>query len=74
MNDYEEDSKKILDQLVDIGNEDRDKIFLLMHMAEIEFKEAKFISISTRNDKQCYNKQPICNNEHYNILYGFSGY
>ena len=49
LNDYEEDSKKILDQLVEIGNEHPDKIFLLMHMAQIEFKEAKLILKNTKN-------------------------
>tara|TARA_B100001029_G_scaffold68419_1_gene55699 strand:- start:69 stop:1085 length:1017 start_codon:yes stop_codon:yes gene_type:complete len=49
LNDYEEDSKKILDQLVEIGNEHPNKIFLLMHMAQIEFKEAKFILKNTKN-------------------------
>ena len=49
LNDYEEDSKKILDQLVEIGNEHPDKNFLLMHMAQIELKEAKFIFKNTKN-------------------------
>jgi len=49
LNDYEEDSKKILNQLVEIGNKHPNKNFLLMHMAQIEIEEAKLILKNTNN-------------------------
>jgi len=49
LNDYEEDSKKILNQLVDLSKKYPNNNFLLMHMAQIEFSEAKFIINKTNN-------------------------
>ena len=49
LNDYEEDSKKILDQLVELGKKYPNDNFLLMHMAQIEFAEAEFIISKTNN-------------------------
>jgi len=49
LNDYEEDSKKILNQLVDLSKKYPNDNFLLMHMAQIEFSEAKFIINKTNN-------------------------
>ena len=49
LNDYEEDSKKILNQLVDLSKKYPNDNFLLMHMAQIEFSEAKFIINKTDN-------------------------
>ena len=49
LNDYEEDSKKILGQLVKLGKKYPNDNFLLMHMAQIEFTEAKFIINETNN-------------------------
>ena len=49
LNDYEEDSKKILNQLVDLSKKYPNDNFLLMHMAQIEFSEAKFIIDKTNN-------------------------
>ena len=49
LNDYEEDSKKILGQLVKLGKKYPNDNFLLMHMAQIEFAEAEFIISKTSN-------------------------
>ena len=49
LNDYEEDSKKILDQLIELGKKYPNDNFLLMHMAQIEFAEAEFIISKTNN-------------------------
>tara|TARA_B100000780_G_C21033383_1_gene414408 strand:+ start:69 stop:1067 length:999 start_codon:yes stop_codon:yes gene_type:complete len=49
LNDYEKDSKKILSQLVDLSKKHPNDNFLLMHMAQIEFSEAKFIINKTNN-------------------------
>lgn len=49
LNDYETDSKKILNQLVLLANANPNDNFLLMHMAQIEFSEAKFIVKNTEN-------------------------
>ena len=49
LNDYEEDSKKILDQLIVLGKKYPNDNFLLMHMAQIEFAEAEFIISKTNN-------------------------
>ena len=49
LNDYEEDSKKILDQLIELGKKYPNDNFLLMHMAQIEFTEAEFIISKTNN-------------------------
>ena len=49
LNDYEEDSKKILNQLVDLSKKYPNDNFLLMHMAQIEFSEAEFIIKKTNN-------------------------
>ena len=49
LNDYEEDSKKILSQLVEIGKKYPNKNFLLMHMAQIEIEEAEIILKETKN-------------------------
>ena len=49
LNDYEEDSKKILGQLVKLGKKYPNDNFLLMHMAQIEFTEAEFIINETNN-------------------------
>ena len=43
-------------------------------IADIDLKKQSLFPLATRNDKQCHNKQPVCNNEHYNILYGFGRY
>ena len=49
LNDYEKDSRKVLDQLVELGKKYPNKIFLLMHMAQAEFSEAEFIINNTHN-------------------------
>ena len=49
LNDYEEDSKKILSQLVKLSKKYPNDNFLLMHMAQIEFSEAEFIFSKTNN-------------------------
>ena len=49
LNDYEKDSKKILSQLVKLSKKYPNDNFLLMHMAQIEFSEAKFIINKTSN-------------------------
>ena len=49
LNDYEEDSKKILSQLVKLSKKYPNDNFLLMHMAQIEFSEAEFIISKTNN-------------------------
>jgi hypothetical protein len=49
LNDYETDSKKILNQLVTLSNKNPNNNFLLMHMAQIEFSEAEFIIKNTKN-------------------------
>ena len=49
MNDYETESKKILNQLVLLSNANPISHFLLMHMAQIEFSEAEFIIKNTKN-------------------------
>ena len=49
LNDYEEDSKKILNQLVDISKKYPNDNFLLMHMAQIQFSEAELIINKTDN-------------------------
>lgn len=49
LNDYEQDSKKILSQLVKLGKKYPNDNFLLMHMAQIEFSEAEFIIKKTNN-------------------------
>jgi hypothetical protein len=49
LNDYEEDSKKILSQLVKLSIKYPNDNFLLMHMAQIEFSEAEFIIGKTNN-------------------------
>ena len=49
LNDYETDSKKILNQLVTLSNKNPNNNFLLMHMAQIEFSEAEFIVKNTKN-------------------------
>ena len=49
LNDYETDSKKILNQLVLLANANPSSHFLLMHMAQIEFSEAEFIIKNTKN-------------------------
>ncbi|MBT4203813.1 MAG: hypothetical protein HOE17_04495 [Rhodobiaceae bacterium] len=49
LNDYETDSKKILKQLVTLGNKNPDSNFLLMHMAQVKFSEAEFIINNTKN-------------------------
>ena len=49
LNDYEKDSKKILSQLVKLAKKYPNDNFLLMHMAQIEFNEAKFIINKTNN-------------------------
>jgi len=49
LNDYENDSKKILKQLIDLANKNPDDNFLLMHMAQIEFDEAVLIIKQTNN-------------------------
>ena len=49
LNDYEEDSKKILSQLVKLSKKYPNNNFLLMHMAQIEFSEAEFIISKTNN-------------------------
>ena len=49
LNDYEADSKKILDQLILISNANPSAHFLLIHMAQIEFSEAKYIIENTKN-------------------------
>ncbi len=49
LNDYETDSKKILNQLVLLSNANPSSNFLLMHMAQIEFSEAEFIIKNTKN-------------------------
>ena len=49
LNDYEDDSKKILKQLIDLANKNPNDNFLLMHMAQIEFDEAVLIIKQTNN-------------------------
>lgn len=49
LNDYETDSKTILNQLVTLSNKNPNNNFLLMHMAQIEFSEAEFIIKNTKN-------------------------
>ena len=49
LNDYENDSKKILKQLIDLANKNPNDNFLLMHMAQIEFDEAVLIIKQTNN-------------------------
>ena len=49
LNDYEKDSKKILNQLVELSEKYPNNDFLLMHMAQIEFSEAEFIINTTNN-------------------------
>ena len=49
LNDYEKDSKKILNQLVELSKKYPNNNFLLMHMAQIEFSEAKFVINKTNN-------------------------
>ena len=49
LNDYEKDSKKILNQLVELSEKYPNNDFLLMHMAQIEFTEAEFIINTTNN-------------------------
>ena len=49
LNDYEADSKKILKQLVSLGNANPNNHFLLMHMAQAKFSEAEFIIKNTKN-------------------------
>ena len=49
LNDYEKDSKKILNQLVELSKKYPNNNFLLMHMAQIEFSEAKFVINMTNN-------------------------
>ena len=49
LNDYEKDSKKILNQLVKLSKKYPNDNFLLMHMAQIEFTEAEFIINKTNN-------------------------
>ena len=49
LNDYEEDSKKILKQLINLSKKYPNDNFLLMHMAQIEFSEAKLIINKTNN-------------------------
>jgi len=49
LNDYETDSKKILEQLVSLGNANPNSHFLLMHMAQAKFSEAELIIKNTKN-------------------------
>ena len=49
LNDYENDSKKILKQLIDLANKNPNDNFLLMHMAQIEYDEAVLIIKQTNN-------------------------
>ena len=49
LNDYEEDSQKILSQLIDLAKKNSDENFLLMHMAQIKFDEAVQIINQTSN-------------------------
>ena len=49
LNDYEKDSKKMLNQLVKLSKKYPNDNFLLMHMAQIEFSEAEFIIKKTNN-------------------------
>jgi hypothetical protein len=49
LNDYEDDSKKILNQIIDLAKRNPNENFLLMHMAQIEFDEAALIIKQTNN-------------------------
>ena len=49
LNDYEEDSKKILSHLIDLAKKNPSEDFLLMHMAQIEFSEAEYLLNNTNN-------------------------
>ena len=49
LNDFESDSKKILNQIITLGNENPNNIFLLIHMAQVEFSEAELILNNTKN-------------------------
>ena len=49
LNDYEKDSKKILNQLVELSKKYPKNNFLLIHMAQAEFSEVEFIINETKN-------------------------
>ena len=49
LNDYEKDSKKILNQLVELSKKYPKNNFLLIHMAQAEFSEVEFIISETKN-------------------------
>ena len=49
LNDYESDSKRILEQLVSLSEEYPDSNFLLTHMGQIDFSEAEFLIKKTKN-------------------------
>ena len=49
LNDYEEDSKKILRQLMELSNKYPKNNFLLIHMGQVEFSEAELIISKTNN-------------------------
>ena len=49
LNDYESDSKRILEQLVSLSEEYPDSNFLLIHMGQIDFSEAEFLIKNTKN-------------------------
>ena len=49
LNDYEAESKTILNQLVTLSNKNPNNDFLLMHMAQIEFSEAESLINETEN-------------------------
>ena len=49
LNDYEKDSKKILNQLVELSKKYPNNNFLLIHMAQAEFSEVEFIINETKN-------------------------
>jgi hypothetical protein len=49
LNDFEAAAKKILKQLVSLGNTNPNSDILLMHMAQAEFSEAEFIIKNTKN-------------------------
>ena len=49
LNDYEKDSKKILNQLVELSKKYPKNNFLLIHMAQAEFLEVEFIINETKN-------------------------
>ena len=49
LNDYEKNSKKILNQLVELSKKYPNNNFLLIHMAQAEFSEVEFIINETKN-------------------------